>query len=124
LNDELFLGKAMRVLLAEDESKVSSFVSRGLVAKRFAMDVAAERAIVLELATTHDYDLIILDLMLRNLRAERRFSARFELRALIASPDPDGTRHRGGEGGSPGSGSQRLSYEAVRIFRIGRLSME
>ena len=57
----------MRVLLVEDESKVSTFVSRGLTAERFAVDVAADGQTGLELATTYAYDLIILDLMLPKL---------------------------------------------------------
>ena len=54
----------MRILLVEDETKVSSFVARGLSAERFAVDVAADGAGGLELANTYHYDLVILDLML------------------------------------------------------------
>ena len=54
----------MRILLVEDEAKVSSFVARGLIAERFAVDVASDGQSGLELATTYAYDLIILDLML------------------------------------------------------------
>jgi len=54
----------MRILLIEDEPKVSSFVARGLTAERFAVDVAADGKSGLDLATTYHYDLIILDLML------------------------------------------------------------
>jgi heavy metal response regulator len=54
----------MRILLVEDEEKVSSFVSRGLMAERFAVDVIADGQAGLEMATTYSYDLIILDLML------------------------------------------------------------
>jgi two-component system copper resistance phosphate regulon response regulator CusR len=54
----------MRILLVEDEAKVSSFVARGLVAERFAVDVIADGQSGLELATTYSYDLVILDLML------------------------------------------------------------
>jgi two-component system, OmpR family, copper resistance phosphate regulon response regulator CusR len=57
----------MRVLIVEDESKVSSFVSRGLTAERFAVDVAADGQSGLELANTYHYDLVILDLMLPKL---------------------------------------------------------
>ena len=57
----------MRILLVEDEQKVSSFVARGLVAERFAVDVALDGQSGLELATTYHYDLIILDLMLPQL---------------------------------------------------------
>jgi len=54
----------MRILLVEDETKVSSFVARGLMAERFAVDVIADGQAGLELATTYHYDLVILDLML------------------------------------------------------------
>ena len=54
----------MRILLVEDEAKVSSFVARGLMAERFAVDVIADGQAGLELATTYHYDLVILDLML------------------------------------------------------------
>ena len=54
----------MRLLLIEDEPKVSSFVARGLTAERFAVDVAADGKSGLDLATTYHYGLIILDLML------------------------------------------------------------
>jgi heavy metal response regulator len=54
----------MRILLVEDEAKVSSFVARGLMAERFAVDVIADGQAGLELATTYSYDLVILDLML------------------------------------------------------------
>src|SRR4029453_15839319 len=58
---------AMRLLLIEDEEKVSRFIVKGLMAERFAVDVAAEGARGLELAQTYSYDLIILDLMLPGL---------------------------------------------------------
>lgn len=54
----------MRILLVEDETKVSNFVSRGLAAERFAVDVAGDGQTGFELVTTYDYDLLILDLML------------------------------------------------------------
>ena len=54
----------MRVLLVEDEAKVAGFVSRGLAAERFAVDVARDGKTGLELAKTYEYDIIVLDLML------------------------------------------------------------
>jgi two-component system copper resistance phosphate regulon response regulator CusR len=57
----------MRILLVEDEEKVSSFVARGLTAERFAVDVALDGQSGLDLATTYHYDLVILDLMLPKL---------------------------------------------------------
>src|SRR5712672_1528938 len=57
----------MRLLLVEDEQKVSRFVSRGLVAEQFAVDVASAGPDGLEMARAYQYDLIILDLMLPGL---------------------------------------------------------
>src|SRR5580700_10159824 len=57
-------GASMRILLIEDESKVADFVKRGLMADRYAVDVAADGKQGLEYATSFQYDLIILDLML------------------------------------------------------------
>jgi two-component system copper resistance phosphate regulon response regulator CusR len=57
----------MRILLVEDEPKVAGFVERGLVAERYAVDVAADGREGWELAEAYPYDLIILDLMLPGL---------------------------------------------------------
>lgn len=54
----------MRILLVEDEVKLSAFIRRGLVAERYAVDIAKDGRSGLELAQTYQYDLIILDLML------------------------------------------------------------
>jgi two-component system copper resistance phosphate regulon response regulator CusR len=57
----------MRILLVEDEPKVSGFVQRGLVAERYAVDVCPDGREGLEMAQAFPYDLIILDLMLPRL---------------------------------------------------------
>jgi len=57
----------MRILLVEDEEKVSRFVIRGLTEESFAVDSASDGLTGLELATTYNYDLIVLDLMLPEL---------------------------------------------------------
>ena len=57
----------MRILVVEDEEKVSRFVARGLEAERFAVDKVADGVSGLELATLYEYDLIILDLLLPGL---------------------------------------------------------
>ena len=54
----------MRILLIEDEKKVTEFVARGLRAERFAVDVAYDGPGGWDLASSTAYDLIILDLML------------------------------------------------------------
>ena len=57
----------MRLLLVEDEAKVSELIARALRAERYAVDVARDGQRGLELAEAYDYDLIILDLMLPGL---------------------------------------------------------
>jgi DNA-binding response OmpR family regulator len=57
----------MRCLLVEDEKKVADFVSRGLRAERFAVDVAHEGNAGWDYASRFDYDIVILDLMLPGL---------------------------------------------------------
>ncbi len=57
----------MRILLVEDEEKVSRFVATGLEAERFAVDCARDGRTGLQLAAVNPYDLLIVDLMLPGL---------------------------------------------------------
>jgi DNA-binding response OmpR family regulator len=57
----------MRILVIEDEEKVSALVKRGLMAERYAVDVTADGIEGLEFTEAYPYDLIILDLMLPRL---------------------------------------------------------
>ena len=57
----------MRLLLVEDERKVADFIARGLRAEAFAVDVAYDGVSGWQMASSTDYDLIILDLMLPGL---------------------------------------------------------
>jgi two-component system copper resistance phosphate regulon response regulator CusR len=57
----------MRLLLIEDERKVADIVARGLRAERFAVDVTYDGDTGWQMASSVDYDLIILDLMLPGL---------------------------------------------------------
>jgi DNA-binding response OmpR family regulator len=54
----------MRLLLVEDEEKVIRFLTLGLKAERFAVDVANDGQIGLNMALATHYDLLIVDLML------------------------------------------------------------
>ena len=54
----------MQILVVEDEKKVARFLQQGLQEEQYTVDVAFDGQRGLELATTCDYDLIILDLML------------------------------------------------------------
>jgi DNA-binding response OmpR family regulator len=57
----------MRVLLIEDEEKLSDTVARNLKAEGFSVDVANNGAKGMELAVSYAYDLILLDILLPNL---------------------------------------------------------
>ena len=54
----------MRILLAEDEHKVASFIQRGLEAEHYTIDVVYDGEAALSRVTQGDYDLLILDVML------------------------------------------------------------
>ena len=52
----------MRILVVEDEAKVSSFLLEGLRAEKFVADLAEDGHQALDLLTGTRYDLILLDL--------------------------------------------------------------
>ncbi len=70
----------MRILLAEDDARVASFIRRGLKEENYTVDAAGDGEEALFLAQSENFDLIILDLLLpkkdglevlRTLRARR-----------------------------------------------------
>jgi len=54
----------VRILVVEDDRKVASFLERGLREEGYAVDVAHDGEEGRMLAHVHDYDLILLDVML------------------------------------------------------------
>jgi len=54
----------MRILVVEDEHRIAHSLQKGLEQERFAVDVAYTGNDGYDLASSEDYDLIILDLML------------------------------------------------------------
>src|SRR5438552_15141300 len=54
----------MRILIIEDEQKTAAYLRKGLSESGFMVDVANNGEDGLFLATHHQYDLIILDVML------------------------------------------------------------
>ena len=54
----------VKVLVVEDEKKIASFVRKGLEERGFVVDVSHRGDEGYELATTHRYDVILLDIML------------------------------------------------------------
>jgi two-component system OmpR family response regulator len=84
----------MRILLVEDEKKVAGFVSRGLRAESYAVDVANDGREGSEHIQAFSYDLIVLDLnlpafsgteLLRQVRKRDREVPVLILRPAIAS---------------------------------------
>jgi DNA-binding response OmpR family regulator len=57
----------MRVLLVEDERKISAYVKRGLEEAGYAVDIAYTGREALDWADSADYDLIVLDILLPEL---------------------------------------------------------
>lgn len=54
----------MRILIVEDEHKIANSIKQGLEQENYAADVAYSGSDGYDLASSEDYDLIILDLML------------------------------------------------------------
>ncbi|MCL5090914.1 MAG: response regulator transcription factor [Patescibacteria group bacterium] len=54
----------MRILVIEDEHRIANSIKKGLEQERYAVDVAYSGDKGFDLASTEEYDLIILDLML------------------------------------------------------------
>src|SRR6202789_4504383 len=57
----------MRILIVEDDRKLADFVSRGLRAERFAVDLAGNGREGESYIRSYAYDLLVLDLMLPQL---------------------------------------------------------
>src|SRR6516162_3101070 len=87
----------MRMLLVEDERKVSELVARALRQERYAVDVADDGSRGWELAQAYDYDLIILDLMLPGLSGTellRRIRRRNERVPILILTARDATEEK------------------------------
>ncbi|WP_328395663.1 response regulator transcription factor [Nocardia sp. NBC_00416] len=61
----------MRLLIVEDEKRLALALAKGLSAEGFAVDVVHDGTEGLHRATTADYDLIILDIMLPGMNGYR-----------------------------------------------------
>jgi len=54
----------MRILVVEDERRITAFIKRGLEEEHYAVDVAYDGEEALDWAAVVDYDLIVLDVLL------------------------------------------------------------
>ncbi|MBN1263197.1 MAG: response regulator transcription factor [Candidatus Pacebacteria bacterium] len=57
----------MKVLIIEDEHKIANAIKKGLEQESFSVDVAFDGELGFDLASSEDYDAIVLDLMLPKL---------------------------------------------------------
>jgi DNA-binding response OmpR family regulator len=55
---------SMRILVAEDDRKVASFLEKGLKEEGYSVDVAHDGSEGAVMAMVHDYDLLVLDVMM------------------------------------------------------------
>ena len=95
----------MRLLLVEDEPRMSRFIAQGLREQAYAVDICADGADALYQTAINDYDAIILDVLLpvqdgftvcRTLRAEGCRTPILLLTARDAVADRIRTRPRRG----------------------------
>jgi DNA-binding response OmpR family regulator len=87
----------MRMLLVEDEKKLSDLIARALKAERYAVDVANDGSTGWEMADSYDYDLVILDLMLPGLSGTeilRRIRAKNDQVPILVLTARDATEEK------------------------------
>ncbi|MCP4185232.1 MAG: response regulator transcription factor [Hyphomicrobiales bacterium] len=86
----------MNILLVEDEMRVADFISRGLKSEGWPTEHAPDGETALELLRDHDYDVIVLDLMLpgisgldvcQKMRARKNFTPVLMLTALDSTDE-------------------------------------
>jgi len=117
----------VRVLVVEDERRMAQLLERGLREEGYAVDVANDGAIGLWLGHEHDYDAIVLDVLLpeidgfevcRRLRAAERWAPVLMLTARDAVED----RVRGLDAGADDYLPKPFSFEelAARIRALVR----
>jgi CheY-like chemotaxis protein len=113
----------MRVLIVEDELRMAELIHRGLAGEGLAADIAVSGGEAVWMAQAHDYDVLVLDVMLpdldgfeacRRLRRAGVWSPVLMLTARDAVEDRvAGLDRRPG----PRQRRRRLSGQAVRIRR-------
>ena len=54
----------MRILVVEDEHRIAASIKKGLELEKYAVDVAYDGEVGYDLASSEEYDVIILDLMI------------------------------------------------------------
>ena len=109
-----------RILLAEDEPRIASFISRGLEAHEFTVTVATDGIEALALARHGEFDLLILDIGLPSLDGfavlERLRGSGSTLPVLILTArDSAADTVTGLEGGADDYMSKPFSFEELMV---------
>jgi len=107
-----------RILLAEDEARIASFITRGLQAHEFTVTAVSDGQEALTLATHGDYDLLILDIGLPTLDG---FEVLARLRGagsdipviILTARDSVGDTVAGLEGGADDYLAKPFSFEEL-----------
>src|SRR5215468_8209655 len=87
----------MRLLLIEDEKRVADFIARGLRAEAFSVDVVNDGKAGWDMASSTEYDLVILDLMLPGLSGTevlRRLREKNSVTAVLVLTARDATQDK------------------------------
>src|SRR5581483_2429153 len=105
----------VRVLIVEDELRMASLIRRGLANEGLAADVAPTGADGLWMAQAHDYDVLVLDVMLPDLSWLRGLPPPARKRRLGAGADADRTGLGRRPRGRARQRRRRLPREAVRV---------
>ncbi len=87
--------KLMRILLAEDERKVASFIARTLRENSYAVDIADTGEKALELGREVNYDAILLDVRLPGHKRNRSLPRIAPARNRISRDDAYRANSRG-----------------------------
>ncbi|NOT32293.1 MAG: response regulator transcription factor [Planctomycetes bacterium] len=116
----------MRVLLVEDDPRVSSFVERGLAQLGFLVDIAADGARGLERALSGTPEVVILDLMLPGIDghavvAELRRRGRSVPVLVLSACDGVGDRVRALDGGADDFLVKPFSFDEL-VARVRALA--
>ena len=88
----------MKLLLVEDDPKVVAYLTRGLSEEGFVVESCSDGEVALDIATSDDHDLIILDVLLPMmngwtfLKRFRQFKVKW-----MDKPIKDATCERGNE---------------------------
>lgn len=115
----------MRLLIVEDEKRLALALAKGLSAEGFAVDVVHDGAEGLHRATTADYDLIILDIMLPGMNgyqvcAALRAAGRETPVLMLTAKDGEYDEAEGLDTGADDYLSKPFSY-VVLVARIRAL---